>query len=157
MLTTRKGGWDMKRIAMLVATLVALVMLAPPALAYHGQELVLTKTLDQSGPVNVGDAVSFTITLTNTARSTAFSGLEVYDELPEGFEILSYGIEGGTGSECMPQNNTLRCAIPGNLDPGETVTIRVGTRATEPGTFVNTASTNCAALESGTGCEVYGG
>jgi uncharacterized repeat protein (TIGR01451 family) len=154
-----KGGGGMKRIAILIATVAAMVALAVPAFAYHGQELTLTKTIDQSGPIEVGDTVSFTITFTNSPSSgTHFGGLYILDTLPEGFQVTGYGIESDSGSVCsLPSPNTVRCFIPGLFSPGETVTMRVGTVATQLGTFTNTASTNCSDLEAGTGCTYYGG
>ena len=104
--------------------------------------LSLTKTAVPAGPVNAGDSIGFTVTLTNNGAGTAY-GTTITDDLP-----------GGSGIHWTKASGPANCTISGpdgsqvltctSFDLGagvsETVHVTSGTDFASCATYTNTAS-----------------
>jgi uncharacterized repeat protein (TIGR01451 family) len=97
-------------------------------------DLAVTKTVDNPTP-NVGNAVNFTITVTNLAGSAA-KNIQVTDLLPSGLQFVSASTADGTYSD-----TTGIWALAGSLAPGQSSTLTI--QATVVG---STAQTNTATI-----------
>jgi uncharacterized repeat protein (TIGR01451 family) len=97
-------------------TLVTVVdrPMAPPAAR---ADLVLEKRAGEEAVV-AGDAISWTITVTNAGTGDV-TGFEVVDDLVDGVTLT--GVE-APGFECA-QQATVRCVYPLVLEPGESVVL----------------------------------
>ena len=98
-------------------------------------DIGITKVADATS-VSAGDAVGFTITVSNSGAGTA-TGVTLSDPLPAG---LSWA-ESPDKSECSISSGTLSCNI-GTLATGASFTVHVSatTAATNCGTLNNTAT-----------------
>ena len=97
-------------------------------------DLNLTKTVDTSNP-NVGDVVTFTVTLTNNGPSAATAtGIEVTDLLPSGYALTNATATPGTS-----YNNVNGLWTVGDLDKDAQVILTVQATVRENGNFTNTA------------------
>jgi uncharacterized repeat protein (TIGR01451 family) len=94
--------------------------------------LSLTKALTTAGPVNVGDNVVFTLTVTNNGPSNA-TGVTVTDTLPAGLTYVSNDCGATFASP------TLTWSI-GALANGASAICHLTVTATQPGTITNSAT-----------------
>src|SRR5262245_23328574 len=77
----------MRRWLAWLGALLSVVLIAP-ADAQAQSDLALTKTVSNATP-NVGDAITFTITLTNNGPTATAAGVTVTDLLPAGLTFIS--------------------------------------------------------------------
>ena len=100
--------------------------ITPPA------DLALTKTLDTVGPINPGDNVVFTLTVTNNGPGAA-TGVVVTDTLPAGLTYVS--------NDCLASfvDPTLTWNV-GALAVSASATCHLTATVTQTGTINNTAS-----------------
>lgn len=106
-------------------------------------DLVVTKS-DSVDPVNAGEPLTYTVTVTNDGPSSATS-VELTDTLPAGVSFTSVTTTAGTASE----SGGVVTADIGTLANGASavVTITVGIDNSTRGTITNTASVNSAETE----------
>jgi uncharacterized repeat protein (TIGR01451 family) len=95
-------------------------------------DLSLDKVLTTGGPINVGDNVVFSLTVTNNGPATA-TGVTVTDTLPAG---LTYVSNSCGASFVAP---TLTWSV-GTLAPSASATCNLTVTVTQSGPFSNTAS-----------------
>ena len=103
-------------------------------------DLALRKTLSNganSASVNVGDLVTYTITVFNQGEVTA-TNIELIDYLPTGLELVDS--DWALGGDRNP-----RATIAGPLAPGASTTIDLTARVLPAGGLVNTAEITSAA------------
>ena len=84
----------MRRWLACLCALLSFVLLAP-AEAQAQADLALTKTVSDAAP-NVGDQITFTITLTNGGPTATAAGVAVTDLLPAGLSFVSATPSQGT-------------------------------------------------------------
>jgi uncharacterized repeat protein (TIGR01451 family) len=94
-------------------------------------DLVVTVTPSTTNP-NVGDSVTFTVTLSNQGPNDA-TNITVLDQLPAGMTYVTSSTSGGSYDP-----NTGAWTIPG-LAVGETVTLTLTGTITGPGSYSDTA------------------
>jgi uncharacterized repeat protein (TIGR01451 family) len=94
-------------------------------------DLSVTKAVD-AGSANVGDEVTYTVTVSNDGPSDA-TGVVVGDELPAGVAHVSHEASTGTWD---PATGTWAV---GDLAVGDTATLEVVAELTAPGTTTNVA------------------
>ncbi len=98
-------------------------------------DLNLTKTVDSNNP-NVGDVVTFTVTLTNNGPSTATAtGIAVTDQLPSGYALTNATTTPGTS-----YNNVNGIWTVGSMDLNDQVVLTIQATVKENGDFTNTAT-----------------
>ncbi|WP_139142084.1 putative Ig domain-containing protein, partial [Alteromonas lipolytica] len=92
-------------------------------------DLALSKTVDNASP-NLGDNVTFTLTVSNTGPDTA-TNVVVTDQLPAGFTFVSSdgSYDASTGLWTV-----------GSLASGESATLQIVVRTTDTSKVVNSAS-----------------
>src|SRR5262249_16997546 len=95
-------------------------------------DLAVTKTVDNPNP-NVGDTVTYTITVTNLGPDTA-TNITLHDTLPTGVRLLSANPSRGTFSQ--PRGDW---TIP-SLAAGDSATITIRVVVTSPNPAANTVS-----------------
>jgi uncharacterized repeat protein (TIGR01451 family) len=95
-------------------------------------DLSLTKTLTTTGPIHVGDNVTYALTVTNNGPGNA-TGVTVTDTLPAGLTYVSNSC-GATFA-----NPTLTWSV-GALAVSGSATCNLTVTVTQAGTFVNAAS-----------------
>jgi len=81
-------------------------------------DLAVTKTVDEARP-NVGDTITFTVTLENLGVDTA-TGVTVVDSLPDGLSLVAATPEAGTSYD-----PTTGIWTVGSLAPAATVTLLI--------------------------------
>ena len=96
-------------------------------------DLAVTKTVDKS-TANVGDTVTFTITVTNL-NGSACHDVEVTDQLPAGLQFVSDSTTDGTYN-----NVTGIWALAGNLTNGKSETLTIEATMLTTTTQTNTAT-----------------
>jgi len=94
----------------------------------------VTKT-GSPNPVQVGDLLIYTITVTNNGPAVA-TGVQMTDTLPGGVVVGSVSTSQGT---CVTAGPTVSCNV-GMLLAGQFATILIDVGPTVPGTIANTAS-----------------
>ncbi len=101
-------------------------------------DLAVTKTVDNPGP-NVGDNVTFTVTVTNNGPDTA-QAVSVGDSLPAGLTFVSANPAGaydsGTGVWTV-----------GDLTNTQTATLEIVATVVAPGSLVNTATATSSTFD----------
>jgi uncharacterized repeat protein (TIGR01451 family) len=97
-------------------------------------DLVLTKTVDNPTP-NVGDVITFTVTITNNGPDTA-TGVQVTDELPPGLTPVLFLIRRGTFAAQVWD--------VGTLESGASATLLIHARVDSPSAQTNTATVTAA-------------
>jgi uncharacterized repeat protein (TIGR01451 family)/fimbrial isopeptide formation D2 family protein len=105
-------------------------------------DLIVSKTVDDATP-NVGDVVTFTITLDNLGPSTSVD-VAVDDLLPAGLQYQSH-----TASVGSYDDGTGVWTV-GDVVSGVTATLTIVAKVTSPGTGPAPAVTNTATATSGT-------
>ncbi len=115
-------------------------------------DLSLSKSVDDSTP-NVGDTVSFTVTLTNAGPDSA-TNISVEDVIPNGYTYAAGSIgsnAGATGATIMPDDSgapTLTWDID-QLDSGESVDLTFDAVVLSSGNYINvTQVTACDQYDS---------
>ncbi len=93
-------------------------------------DLELEKTVSPTGNVNIGENVTYLLTLTNNGGSDA-TGVQVADQLPSQLTIISGNTESGSYT-----NDIWNI---GNVAAGETVTLEIVATVTGEGEITNTA------------------
>jgi uncharacterized repeat protein (TIGR01451 family) len=116
-------------LACLCALLTFVLFAAADAQAQA--DLSLGKTVSNPTP-NVGDTITFPITLTNSGPATA-NGVIVTDPLPAGLTFVSSTASQGT------YNSTTGVWTVGTLTNGATVTLQIQATVVSPSTSTNTA------------------
>ncbi|MFO0807784.1 MAG: SdrD B-like domain-containing protein [Gemmataceae bacterium] len=104
---------------------------AQVSLSGQQADLSLTKTVNNARP-NVGDVVTFTLTLSNAGPSGA-TGVAVTDALPAGLQFVS-----ATPSQGSYSSVSGVWAV-GNMANGGTATLQIAARVTTPGAKSNVA------------------
>src|SRR5262249_14945279 len=94
-------------------------------------DLAVTKTVDNARP-NVGDVVTFTVTVTNSGPDAA-TGVIVTDPLPAGLRFVGATPSQGT------YDRTIGVWTVGTLIEDATATLRIRARVVSPGVTSNTA------------------
>ncbi len=98
----------------------------------EGNQLSITKT-DQADPVQLGDPVTYTLTITNQGPNSA-TGVVLTDPLPNNVSFIS-----ATPNTCSENEGTVTCSLEDLAkDASTTASITVGTLSA--GTISNTAS-----------------
>lgn len=106
-----------------------------------GADLAITKSTTPSTTVNAGQAITYTLNVTNNGPSTATS-VSVTDVLPAG---VVYGSATGTGWTCNFASGTVTCTMPSlAAGPASPITIN----ATAP--LTGGSSSNTATVSSAT-------
>jgi len=96
-------------------------------------DLKVTKTVDEDRP-NVGDTITFTVTLENLGVDTA-TGVTVVDSLPSGLSFLAVTPQAGTSYD-----PTTGIWTVGTLAPAATVTLQIQAQVVSGFAQTNTAS-----------------
>jgi uncharacterized repeat protein (TIGR01451 family) len=99
-------------------------------------DLSVTKT-DAPDPVHIGQALVYTIKVTNNGPQTA-TGVTLSDTLPKGAGFGSTTTTQGTCS-FKPEKRIVTCNL-GTLASGATATVTITVKPTSKGTITNTAS-----------------
>ena len=110
----------------------AIVSIPSPPLPNEA-DLSITKT-DSPDPVNVGDSLLYTITVTNNGPGNA-TGVTVTDTLPSGITLVSVTPSQGSCSGTL----TVSCSL-GNIENGASATVMIVVIPTVAGTICNSAS-----------------
>ncbi|NUM48617.1 MAG: DUF11 domain-containing protein, partial [Anaerolineales bacterium] len=87
---------------------------------------------DSADPVNVGDMVTYVITITNNGPDAA-TGITLVDTLPAGVGYIS------DDAGCSETAGVITCAL-GDLASGGSIAIHITVSADQAGTWTNTAS-----------------
>lgn len=98
-------------------------------------DLSVTKTASPD-PVNVGQPLTYTLTASNATGNNDATGVVVTDTLPAG---VTYVAATPTQGSCTQSAGTVTCNL-GNLDSGDSATITIVVKPTQPGTITNVAA-----------------
>ncbi|MGQ0678380.1 MAG: choice-of-anchor P family protein [Actinomycetota bacterium] len=98
-------------------------------------DLSVTKT-DSPDPVQVGDELTYTVTVTNNSPTTGATGVVAEDTLPAGVTFVSAV---STIGSCAEAAGTVTCDI-GNLGAGQSAVITIKVTPTAAGQIENTVS-----------------
>src|SRR4030067_2251567 len=110
----------------------AIVSIPSPPLPNEA-DLSITKT-DSPDPVNVGDSLLYTITVTNNGPGNA-TGVTVTDTLPSGITLVSV-----TPSQRRCSGTLKACCSLGYIENGASATVMIVVIPTVAGTICNSAS-----------------
>lgn len=102
-------------------------------------DLAVTKTVDKPQP-NVGDTITYTVTLTNNGTATA-TGVEVTDALPANVTFVSATPQSGTTFAPTPLVSPTGgvWAVP-TIAPGASLILKITATADAPGVSFNTVT-----------------
>jgi len=84
-----------------------------------------------------GRLVTWTIDVTNVGAATAPGPIVLADSIPAGMRVVS--VEPDTGLRCVASGTALTCDWQGDLSPGASVGVALGTEVERNGTFENSA------------------
>src|SRR5262249_17728611 len=103
-----------------------------------GSDLAITA----AGPASVatGSNATFTLTVSNSASSSAASGVQAVATLPVGLGYVSATPSQGS---CAPASGTVPCALPG-LPAGASATIALVASTSTTGAFTTNATVTAA-------------
>jgi uncharacterized repeat protein (TIGR01451 family) len=102
--------------------------------------LVMSESED---PVNVGDNVAYTLTLTNNGPHQA-TGIVLTEPLPENFNLMSSSPSQG---QCLTVEQQLQCTL-GSLKVGSELTLSLVVAALEPGELSQTVTVTANEFDS---------
>ncbi|MGC9516158.1 MAG: DUF11 domain-containing protein [Methanomicrobiales archaeon] len=105
-------------------------------------DVAITKTVNNPKP-NLGDTVTFTLTVTNLYQQTQATGVVVNDKIPTN-GLICTGHSTPSKGTCDVENATWTI---GTLDPGESATVDIYALVIATGTFVNTATVSTETLD----------
>ena len=113
--------------------------------------LALSKSVDKLA-LNIGDSLTWTVTLANTGTGASTAVATVTDTLPAG--LASIVVTPAAPVTCAPlAGNVLTCSVPAGLAAGASATLQVTARAAAAGSLVNGVSAsgtdNPACLQAG--------
>ena len=113
--------------------------------------LALKKTVDKLA-LNIGDSLSWTITLANSGTGASTAVATVNDTLPAG--LANIVVAPAAPATCAPlAGNVLTCSVPAGLAAGASATVQVTARAAAAGSLVNSVNVsgtdNPACLQAG--------
>jgi uncharacterized repeat protein (TIGR01451 family) len=94
----RVGGRALRAPLVLAVAVAWFWLLIAPAAATASPDVTITKVSDASGPLNVGDGFSYTLTVVNAGTATAH-GIEVQDDLPFGVHVTT-AVPSFPGGQC---------------------------------------------------------
>jgi uncharacterized repeat protein (TIGR01451 family) len=107
--------------------------MAPGIAAYPAAscqvDLAVTKTASVTN-AQVGQTVTFTVTITNNGPSTAFNVVAA-DTLPSNFAFVSCTTSGGTGGNCFGSGTSATATFT-SIGPGQTATFTIIALVTAP-------------------------
>src|SRR6476646_6442344 len=112
--------------------LLASPLIAPNAAAAATANMAVAKSVDNPVP-NVGDTVTFTVTVTNNGPDTA-TGVSMQDTLPAGLSFVSANPSQGAYD---PSGGTWTV---GTVTPSTAQTLQIRARVTSPNAQTNTAT-----------------
>jgi uncharacterized repeat protein (TIGR01451 family) len=95
---------------------------------------------DSSDPVRVGENFHYSIRVRNLGPDDA-TGVQLTDALPQSFELVSW-----TGAKSCTRDGDVRCEL-NDVSHNGSATVILHVRATEPGTFTDTATASSAASD----------
>ena len=122
--STSQGAWDTRIASFKMPNCGG----APP----EGSDLSITKT-GNPATVNLGDPVTYTLTVTNHGPETA-TDVVVTDTLPETVTVTNV-----TPTSCTQADSQVTCNL-GNLSNGDSRTITLAVNTSSAGTVENTAA-----------------
>ena len=99
--------------------------------------ITATKVSDAVGPKRTGDAVAYTLTVSNAGPSTLLPGTVLTDDLPEGLQFVSVSAPGWVCNNADP----VVCSSDADVNPGSSLpSIVINTKVTATGnvTITNT-------------------
>ncbi|MDO8034107.1 hypothetical protein O3297_11845 [Janthinobacterium sp. SUN128] len=100
--------------------------------------LALKKTVDKIA-LNIGDSLSWSITLANTGTGASTAVATVTDTLPAG--LADIVVTPAAPVTCAPlAGNILTCSVPAGLAAGSAATLQVTARAVAAGSLANSVS-----------------
>ena len=100
--------------------------------------LALKKSVDKLA-LNIGDSLSWTLTLANSGTGASTAVASVTDTLPAG--LADIAVAPAAPTTCAPlAGNVLTCSVPTGLAAGGAATVQVTARAVAAGSLVNGAS-----------------
>ena len=98
---------------------------------------------DSEDPVNIGDNVAYTLTLTNNGPSQA-TGIVLTGQLPENVNLMSSSPSQG---QCLTVEKQLQCNL-GSLKAGSKLTLSLVVAALEPGELSQTVTVTANEFDS---------
>ena len=123
------------------------------AAATAASDVTITKVSDAPGPLRVGDAFAYTLTVENTGTATAH-GIEVQDDLPLGVHVTTL-VPSFPGGHCTVASSvgtghsehwSVTC-VRGSLAAGQSVAVTFGVNLAADvhcGSLTNTASVSAS-------------
>lgn len=128
---TRRGI----RGLMVLALMAGLGAVAAPLSAWAATPFSISQTV--TGTAEVGQNLTFNVTMTNTGTTTLFEGID--DNSPVGTGVTFISLQ-STGTACGgTHGNALITCLPVQLAPGASVGYALTVRPTAPGSVINTA------------------
>ncbi|MBB5609192.1 MULTISPECIES: DUF11 domain-containing protein [unclassified Janthinobacterium] len=102
--------------------------------------LALRKTVDKAA-LNLGDTLTWTITLANSGTGASTAVATVTDTLPAG--LANMVVTPVAPTTCAPvAGNVLTCSVPAGLSAGATASVQISARATVAGALGNSVTAN---------------
>lgn len=100
--------------------------------------LALKKTVDKTA-LNIGDSLSWTLTLANSGTGASTAIATVTDTLPAG--LADIVVTPAAGATCAPlAGHVLTCSVPAGLAAGASATVQVTARAVAAGSLINSVT-----------------
>lgn len=102
--------------------------------------LALKKTVDKAA-LNIGDTLTWTITLANNGTGASTAVATVTDSLPAG--LANIVVTPAAPTTCAPvAGNVLSCSVPAGLAAGAYASVQISARATVAGSLQNSVTAN---------------